>query len=187
MSDEKRWTLAETFTGKRYVHGPKIGAISRVEVIPAEAAESKLAEVEGERDRLREKAALKMDDADAAVLRTEAQRESDRADKAEADLARATQAIKTVADSDEDNWTAGDCQQFAGHFLRLSPAQEQPRYTVEEVRERLLSDEAREAGERKWKAERGAVSAEIRLRYATGAQVDAAFPQPNTPTGGEHG
>jgi hypothetical protein len=160
MSDEKRVERFDPYLSKEGGTAPValMGGFSDgkwIRYSDYEAAESKLAEVEGERD-----------ESDSAGLNAvaEAEREHDRADKAEADLARAMHALGTVAKSHLDEWDAKDCRQFAQQFLRLSPAQEQPptaddvfgslhgaagvsrpidqeqpRYTVAEIRERLRS------------------------------------------------
>lgn len=58
---------------------------------------SELSRVEADRDHLREKVALKMDDADAAVLRAEAQATEERAERAEAKLAVVRAEVEKLA------------------------------------------------------------------------------------------
>jgi hypothetical protein len=168
MSDEKRWTIskqtnslpraiASNQPARVLVEGPDTEAI---EVIPVEAAESKLAEVEGK---------LAAADERIGKEREFAGREAGRADKAEADLARVREALEQIADGEVPNVEFAEddlIAEFARDAL-ASPAREQLRYTVDELFDALAAEGAAHAA---WEW------ATARSRRAT------AFPQPNTPT-----
>jgi hypothetical protein len=169
MSDEKRLNqIAET------------GEV--VPIAKLEAAESKLAEVEGEREKLREL---------AIVNGGESARHAERADKAEADLARVEERLEKLR---TDLIDGGDPDYRYGYEsaiedalavvpVLVSPAQEQPRYTATDVLMLMTTEPALQAGADAICVEKPAGPAD---RNEVCIEIEAAhkvaFPQPNTPT-----